>query len=74
MKPHELAERYTFHPLGFSLRNLTGAPDEETRQTAYVVVLTIAELLYFQKELTKEERDWFISEAHRQVNNDQVQH
>lgn len=74
MKPEPLAERYTFHPLGWTLRQLTQATDEETRQTSYIMVLTMAELLFYQKELTKAERDWFIAEAHRQVNGGKVQH
>jgi len=70
----ELLQRYDSHPIGWTLRQLSTAGDEETRQTTFVMLTTIAELLCWQGELTKDERDSFHKEATALVMKDQVKH
>ena len=74
MKPTDLQARYTDHPLGWALRQLEQAPASETGQASYVMALTISELLCWQGELTKAERDWFHAEATALAVKDQVKH
>jgi hypothetical protein len=70
----ELKARYINHPLGWSLTQLEQANADETSQASFVMVLTIAELLCWQGELTKDERDSFHKEATAIVMKDQVKH
>ncbi len=64
----ELLHRFQNHPIGVSLRQLSAAADDDTRETCYIMVITIAELLCWQGELNTAERDCFHAEATRQVN------
>ena len=74
MKPTDLQARYTHHPLGWALRQLEQANSQDVTDSSYVMALTIAELLCWQGELTKAERDCFHAEATALAVRDQVKH